>query len=122
MIVAQIVAMDGVKPMSVTTINKNITRVSTLLNWAKKHGHIAENYAEGMGLKKKGRAYEERDAFTDEELKIIFIDNPVYKGNNRERPDHYWIPLIASDTGMRLEEICQPRKSDIHKIDDIWVI
>jgi len=120
--VEQIAAIKDLKHISVTTFNKNLGRVSTFFDWALRNGYVTFNYAKGKGLKKTTRPHEERDPFSDEDLKKLFIDNPLYKENDRKRPDRYWIPLIAAHTGMRLEEICQLHKSDIREVDGIWVI
>ena len=34
---------------------------------------------------------------------------------------HFWLPLIALFSGMRIEEIAQLRCRDIKQVDDIWV-
>ena len=42
--------------MSVATINKNLNRVSSLFDWAKKHGYVRDNYFEVLVLKKEKQA------------------------------------------------------------------
>jgi len=45
--IAEVVAMDC-RPMAVASMNKNLSRVSSLLRWGVKNGYIQTNYAEGL--------------------------------------------------------------------------
>lgn len=44
--VSEILEMPDVKPMSITTANKYLTRLSSLLRWACDHGYVLKNFAE----------------------------------------------------------------------------
>ncbi len=75
--------------------------------------------------------------FRDDEIGILF-SSPVWTGTNSMEPRWkirdpkkpirifwdalFWVPLIALFSGMRREEICQLRPSDITKIHGVDVI
>jgi integrase len=107
-----------VKPMHLKTANRNLSLVSTMLNWAIKQGYLDKNYAEGLSFPVKTRPSEERSSYGNEEIvKIIALINGIER---RNRPEHYWIPLIAMFSGMRMGEMCQLFKEDIKEIKGVW--
>lgn len=120
----------GVTPISAKTVNKNLSVVSSLFTWAKRNGYCTDNPAKGLAVPIKTRPHEERDAFTEADLKVLF-GSPLYTGchslQRRSTPgtliirdEKWWFPLIALYSGMRLEEIAQMKGTDILQIDDIW--
>lgn len=68
----QVRDMKPQKTMAINTVNKNLTRISSLFAWAKKHGYVGENAFDKLTLKKKKRAHEERSTFTHDELARLF--------------------------------------------------
>jgi integrase len=116
----QIVAMKPVGVMAMNTVIKKIRRVSSLFLWAKQHGYVYENYFGGLCPKNTKRAHEERDAFSADDLSVLF---PVDFLENKKfrHPYSTWLPLIAIYSGCRLEEICQLHICDIRQDVDIWV-
>lgn len=109
------------KPAAPNTINKNLTRVSALFEWAIKYGYATLNPARGMTITNPKRANEERQAFSDDDLKRLFGSNE-YVTHSHKHPYQYWVPLIALYTGARLNEICQLHLCDLHEIDGVSVI
>jgi integrase len=109
------------KPMSTTTVNKNIIRISSLFEWSSRHGYVDKNYFEGLVLKTKTRADEERSIFTKDDLKDIF-KHVIYTELKYKHPYQYWLPLLGLYTGARLEELCQLYPEDIYNDEGIWVI
>ncbi len=116
----QVVAMNPQQTMAINTINKNLTRISSLFAWAKKHGYVRENYFDKLTLKKKKRAHEERAAFTRDELAQLF-GTAQYQQHRFLHPHYYWLPLLGLYTGARLEELCQLHLDDIRDEDSIPV-
>ncbi|MXR36915.1 site-specific integrase [Craterilacuibacter sinensis] len=115
--------------MSITTQNKHTNRLSTILKWAEINGLIKKNLAEGLGKADTGKASEERDAFTNDDLRLIFkciadkrTPKPVKRGTATLQEFHYWIPLLGYYTGARVNEIASLRPQDIRKVDDVWCI
>jgi integrase len=106
--------------MSISTINKNLNRASSLFGWGKKHGYVPENYFEGLGLKKDKQAHDERAIFEQADLDKLF-STKVYTEGKYLHPYYYWLPLIGLYTGARIEEICQLHLEDIRNENEVWV-
>lgn len=108
--------------LSVTTINKILTRTGTLLQWGVVHGFVAANYAQGMAIAKSKRDDEERPIYTEAEIgrlkKAILTGESGAEGS----PYMKWVPMIGMYSGMRLNEICQLDLSDLREVDGIPVI
>lgn len=113
--ISAIVAL-GDPPASVNTVGNQLARIAALFNWAVRHGYTGSNPASGMAPKKAKRASEERQAFSDEDLKKLFHGHDYLNGRHRE-PYMYWTPLIALYTGARLNEIAQLHLADFVTID-----
>jgi len=109
------------KPMSVANMNKNLSRVSSLLRWSVKNGFIKTNFAEGLQIKRTIRSDEERNPYTTEQMNKVF-NHPLFTQRDFKHPFQYWVPLLGLYTGARLNELCQLHLNDIYKIDDIWII
>ena len=78
------------------------------MNWCVIHGYSDVNPFKGMKQKVKTQPRDQRDRFTEQELKQIFNkDNYLYFTTVRDgRWENYWVPLISVFSGMRLGEIC----------------
>ena len=59
-----------------------------------------------------------RRAFTDDELRTLFLPTTYALGRQRS-PYMYWLPLIGLHTGMRINEIAQLELADIGSRDGI---
>ena len=105
----------GDKPRSTTTANKILVRYSGLFGWAKRHGYIKDNYFEGLTLKESKNKKEQRAAYSNEQLEILFT---TLNNSQQDHSYQYWLPRIALLSGMRLNEICQLHLSDIRLGDD----
>ena len=114
----EVLNLTEIKPMSITSVNKYMARLNALLGYCVKEGMIAANYAHGMMVSEKRRADEERKAYSFEDVKMIVDNLPCEK----DRPERFWIPLIAMYSGLRLDEICQLYVDDIQQIDSVWCI
>ncbi|MCG9054235.1 site-specific integrase [Laribacter hongkongensis] len=118
--------------MSITTQNKHITRLSTILKWAELNGLIRKNLAEGLVKEKGGRASEEKSAFSNDDLRLIFrciaekrTPKPYKTNRNGGNPIqafHYWVPVLGYYTGARVNEIASLRPQDVRQVDDVWCI
>jgi integrase len=113
--ISEIVAL-GDTPSSVNTVGNQLARIAALFNWAVRHGYTELNPASRMAPKKAKRANEERQAFSDEDLKKLF-HGPEYLDRRHREPYMYWTPLIALYTGARLNEIAQLHLADFVAID-----
>lgn len=116
--VKQILSMPDIEPMSTTSVNKHMFRLSTVLKYAVKEGHLQVNYAEKMKIHIKRRADEERKAYDICDLQKVVASLPRLA----DKPERFWIPLIAMHTGLRLDEICQLYVEDLKQVEGVWCI
>lgn len=116
--IQEVLQLPDIVPMSTTSVNKHILRLSALLGYAVKEGIIQANLAQGMMIPEKRRSDEERKAYSFEDLQNIVVNLP----RTQDRPDRFWIPLISMYTGMRLDEICQLYLEDVQQVDKVWCI
>jgi len=103
-------------PMSLTTVNKHISYLSSLMLHCVREGLRKDNPASGMKIKQKRRPDEERKAYELDDIKRIAENLP----RPQSKPERLWVPIICMLSGMRLEEACQLYKEDIVKVDDIY--
>lgn len=121
----------GVRPMSITNINKIIGFVSALFNFADANYNIPGNPFTGLKMRRSGKARDERDPFTLSELKAVF-SAPLFTGCKSPRYHNspgevipndqgiYWVPLIGLFTGARSGEILQLRLEDVSRHQGVW--
>ena len=104
--------------ISVVTFNKHIQYVSSFMNWCVIHGYSDVNPFKGMKLKVKTNPRDQRDRFSELELKQIFNkDNFIYfTAVEKGRWENYWVPLISVFSGLRLGEICPLYLDNIKEI------
>ncbi len=114
--IGQILQMKP-EPMSTTTARLYIERMSTLFDFAIKERHTDYNPYQGLKPKKATRPDQERKQFTSSDLAALF--SPDNFKLVTDKPSRYWIPLLATYTGMRLEEICQLQTQDIQYPDNV---
>lgn len=115
--VKSIVAQEhGLKKISITTLNKHLTRLSTFFDWAVNNGYCTKNIASGLTIRQANSAREQRLPFEDEELSQIF-SNRIFTHHDFKNSYYFWLPLLAIYTGARINELCQLSISDI-KIDN----
>ncbi|MFZ2949434.1 MAG: DUF6538 domain-containing protein, partial [Desulfuromonadaceae bacterium] len=104
-----------VTPMSITSVNKNASRLNTLMLYAMREGHIKENPATGLSIKQKRSPDTERKAYDREDIKRVNDNLP----HDADTPEKTWIPLIGMHSGLRLNEVCQLYVEDIKEIDGV---
>jgi integrase len=109
-------------PQHAATVNKHITLLSAIVTHAEAAGKLdampnfRNPFGKGVKLVLDARAAEQRQRFTDADLKAIF-ETAVYQ--NGERPKGgggeaaYWLPLLALLSGARQGELAQLRVADL---------
>ena len=102
--------------LSDKSVNKHLQFLSGLLRWGVREELIEGNPAEGLGIRKRGRDWDQRFAYDNDQLGRLLNDLWIHENRLERR----WVPLIAVYSGMRLEEICQLRRCDIIEQDGIW--
>lgn len=108
--------------LSAASITKHQSYVTGLFRWAH-DGELIENNPAPKVLKPEKPNVaddEQRDAFTDGELGVIFGGD--YGGLRAASPERYWIPLLMLYTGARNEEIAQLHVADVVNIEGVWCV
>jgi len=111
--IKEVLAMQGLTPMSITSVNKHVSRFSTLMKYCRDEYGLEENPALGLSIRQKRRTDEERKAYGQEDICRLLAALP----GASDKPERYWIPLIGLYSGMRLDEIAQLYTSDVREID-----
>lgn len=117
----QILKLKPEKTLSPTSVNKGLTRISTMLKWAVKNGYIQTNWAEGMHVPMGKTPQQQRKAYELEELQSLF-QSPKYTEDTFSGSYMFWLPILGLYTGCRLEELCQLHLEDIRKESGVWVL
>ena len=116
---------NSLEKLSISTINNHIRLLKAVFKWAENEDLICSNptnviksITESTKTKIKPRV-----RFTNEDLKVM-TDNlhKEAESGKLNRPERFWVPLIAIFSGMRLNEICQLRICDVQLDSDskIW--
>ena len=104
--------------ISTTTVNKHLSWCSSFYEWSINHGYSNINPFKGLKLKRKVSPKDERDRFSEKDLKKIFQKENFIHFTNIEkgRYELYWVPLIGVFSGLRLGEITSLYLSNIREI------
>ena len=115
----ELTKMEVKNPLSDVTVNKHLGYVSSFMEWSRNHGYIDINPFKGMKLKTNVRPRDQRDRFSEKELKQIFQkENYIHFTNiEKGRYELYWIPLIGVFSGLRLGEICPLYLDNIRRVE-----
>ncbi len=111
----------GLSPMSPTTANSYITKMSALFKWAVREGLVERNLAERLLLPEETHKSEARRPFSTDQLKAILSADDFQEP--REEWDHrQWVFLISLFSGLRLNEACTLCCDDVTKREGVDVI
>ena len=101
-----------------TTINKHLGHLSSFMIWSVNNGYCNTNPFTGMKIKQKKSPRDERDRFSEKELKEIFSKQNYLHYTKVEKDSYYryWVPLIGVFTGMRENEICSLYLDNVREI------
>ena len=104
------------------SVNSRLGELNDLFNWAIQNGHYTAHPtspAEGLRIGKNSKLAAKRESyepFSNDELKAIFGAGYLKKFN---KPDFYWLPLVALFTGARREEIAALEAKDVKTVDGV---
>lgn len=108
-------------PIGVQTIKKRIVAISSLFKWAVDNEYMSRNPATGLAPKDSRSDDEHRQVYSPELIqKMVDVIAEKYRWKQADRPDRWWIPLIAIYNGLRLNEICQLYRDDITQSEGVW--
>ncbi len=116
---------DDALRISVTTANNHMNRLREFFRWCGSMGFIERNPLPDDNLPApKTAKIAKRDPITNAEAQRIFahplfVEHKGIKTKQIQHASHFWLPLIAAYSGMRLGEISQLHVSNIRKIGEI---
>ena len=103
--------------VSIPTIKKSLTALSSVFKWARSNGYREDNPAEGVAIATARVGRSGRKPFSSDDLRAIFEKSPVFASGARQRGGGgeaaFWLPLLGLFTGARLEELGQALVSDV---------
>lgn len=124
--------------LTVDARRRFLDSMSEVFEWGVKETYLPANPGKGLGTEveraagpRKVKEHEQREAFSDADLRAIFGVEWFARGSGTKtpegvfhsyRPHYYWLPLLALYTGGRLNELAQLYLDDVLNIDDIWCI
>ena len=111
-------------------INKRLSKLSVFGNWGVRQGLLLTNPFSGMKFLVKKQP-NRRQPFTTDDLKKILkpetylnwtinFEHPYKIHKVNKKLPYYWVFLLGIFSGMRTNEMCQLRLSDLKKVDKIW--
>lgn len=128
---AELVEKCAARPgkLSNRTLNRYISHLFNVFKWADKQGkYEGRNPFQGQNRKEaKSTGWK---PYTVDELNKVFGSKLFIDATAKERirpakynfkSAMYWIPLIGLFGGMRSNEICQLRKSDVQRKAGVWI-
>lgn len=105
--------MEGRKPL---TVNKLLTRLTTIFTWAVNSGYLEKTYNKGLKIGKGAESG--RKAFSSEQVKKVMGAMGQLPEDSWKR----WAMSLGIITGARIGEVYQLTKADVRKVGDTVVI
>lgn len=112
--------------ISSVTANNHMNRLREFFRWSESMGYINRNPLPDDNIPMpKVSKQAKRNPITDQEAKQIFA-HPLFaehkgiKTRKIQHASHFWLPLIAAYSGMRLGEISQLSVGNIRKLGEHW--
>ncbi|MBY6260411.1 hypothetical protein EI613_00535 [Azospirillum sp. 412522] len=100
------------------TVKNMLSKLSALVNWATKEGYRSgDNPVKGISPTKNVAAPKKKMPFSIEDINRV---HNYIAGVYRKEDDRYWLFTAALLSGMRAEELCALRSSDVCQVDGVW--
>lgn len=99
-----------------STVNKLVTRLSTVLEWAKDNGYLERHFAKNLKIGKGAEST--RKAFSQAQVVAAMSHASSLEEGSWAR----WGLSLGAITGARIAEVRQLTKADIRQIGEVWVI
>lgn len=104
--------MEGRKDL---TINKILTRLTTICTWAVNSGYLDKTYEKGLKL---ANAESDREAFSSVQIEALMAHANSLPVDDWKR----WALSLGVITGARIGELYQLNKRDIRETAGVWVM
>ena len=112
--------VEGLRKISVETLNWYLQAFAAFFGWAQKNGYINVKLFEGMKVGRANATKEERQPFTPDAMVTMFKELTQNNSGLVKSDSHKWGTLIGMFTGARLNEVAQLLIDDIQEEDGVW--
>jgi len=119
--IQEMVALEPDNTVAVSTVNNNLTNISSFLTWCEDEQLIPANPAHRLKIKEEKPETEHRSPYTTKDLENIF-NAPQYVDDTFLHPSDFWCPILSLFTGARREEVCQLHVEDVRQEEGVWVL
>lgn len=99
-----------------STVKKQLTRLSTVMDWAVNNGYLDKSF--DKGLKPTKGADSSREALSQDQVKALMAHANSLPVDAWQR----WALSLGVITGTRIEELRQLTKADVKQVGSVWVI
>ena len=99
-----------------STVNKLLTRLSTVMDWAVHNGYLDKSFDKGLKLSKD--ADSSREALSQDQVQLLMSYANGLSADVWQR----WTLSLGAITGTRIEELRQLTKADVKQVGGVWVI
>ncbi|CAH1195921.1 Phage_integrase domain-containing protein [Vibrio harveyi] len=111
----------GYQVLSEDSVKDYFQKLSSFFKWCVSMEYTDINPFEGFRFTRKKKASEEKQAYSRDNLSLIF-QQEIFTKHKFKHPYQFWLPLLARFSGARLNELCQLYVTDIQQIDSVWCI
>ena len=99
-----------------STVNKLLTRLSTVMSWAVNNGYLDKSFDKGLKLTKD--ADSSRRAFSKDQVARLMVAANSLPVTDETR----WAVSVGVLTGARIAEVLQLTRKDIVEVNGQWVV
>jgi integrase len=107
--------------LSEESVKDYCQKASGFFEWCHLNEFTDINPFKAIRFRKQRKDSEAKNAYTARDLQKIF-STEIHAKRQFKHAYYYWLPILASLTGARLNELCQLYKSDICQREGVWVI
>jgi integrase len=119
--IQEMVALEPDNTVAVSTVNNNLTNISSFLTWCEDEQLTPHNPAHRLKIKEEKPETEHRSPYSGKDLENIF-NAPQYVEDTFLHPSDFWCPILSLFTGARREEVCQLHVEDVRQEERVWVL
>ncbi|WP_100657054.1 tyrosine-type recombinase/integrase [Alteromonas flava] len=122
----QLATQEHARVLAPEGLNSHFSAVRSFLTWIHSRHLNSKDYSSYLKISKRVLEANKivKTEFNAQQLKNM-LGSYLYSDHlrSREKPKdfHFWLPLIALTTGMRVGEIASLEKQDIYQMDGAWV-
>ena len=102
--------------MSDLTLKDHFYRMRTFFEWANERYRLSIPHKHALQIRLNINPQEQRKAYEIDELQMIF-SSESYTKSQFKKAAYFWMPLLATFTGARLEELCQLYITDFRQAE-----